>query len=204
MNKIIIFIFCTVLLIAQKSEVGWGVGEIYLGVRGLSSNESVSFKMISKGGIWGGGPLLNSQYILNPMNPNYVVARIPKNDEQFIGNTNFNSFNWEKFRFILYDNLYDRYGYGLYTFYIEQYSAYFYLDYRDNNYSNYNNCNGHCADIWVKYEKSEDKFYYVSGDYDSNEGIDPDHESWVEIYNGQLLKIWELKGQNNNDVSSFP
>ena len=204
----------------EESPAGFGVGEIYVGTRGLSPNEQVSYKMEAVGSLWGGGPLITNPptYFLNPTNPSYITARIPRDPSKFLRNTIFTNSRtdrgdttWHFFRMIVSHDTYGggyagSFGYGLYKFYVEQYSAYFYIDYRDANYSFYSNCpGGECNDIWVKYERSLDKFFYMPYDQDTSyEGIDPDHQGWIPINNGELLFYYKIKNQTAPRTDLFP
>lgn len=211
--KINLWCFFLLIIIAsqqiysqEENELDFGVGEIYVGTRGLNLNEQVSYKMDAVGSLWGGGPLdfPPSPYILNPTNPSYRNATASRDSIQFFPNTIFSLYNWPYFRMIALDgplNI-NSFGYGVYKFYIEQYSAYFYIDYRDNNYFFYNNCpGGNCNDIWVKYERSLDKFYYMPYDGDANNPDDPD---WILISNGELLFYYNIQAQQSPGTSSFP
>jgi hypothetical protein len=93
-----------------------------------------------------------------------------------------------------YDTLTPQIGFSLYKMYCADLDFYFYIDYRDTRYPFSLPCTGQCADIWVWYDDSTQKFYY------SNQlGV----ESPVEISKGDYLSIWELKGKGTPSTSSF-
>jgi hypothetical protein len=194
-------------IFTQQGELGWGEGEIYVGTRGIV--DGVSYKMKSIGSLYGGGPFTNppSNYILNPEQPDYVFATATRYDQVYFYNTVFSSYNWPYFRIIQFsDPLFiNGFGYGLYKFYIEEevpianYSANFYIDYRDCNYGNYSG--PHSNDLWIKWEKNLDMFFYMPEDNDAN---NPDDENWIPITNGSLLYFYEIKSQPFPCVNQFP
>jgi len=97
--------------------------------------------------------------------------------------------------------LINEFAYGVYKFYIEQYSAYFYIDYRDAYYGYYTNCPGFCNDIFIKYEKNLDKFFYLPCDCDAN---NPDDINWQSIDNGDVLYYFKIQEQPAPNTSLFP
>lgn len=201
-NIILMILGCIIITnVIFAQELGFGVGEIYVGTRGLGAQETVSYYMEAEGSIWGGGPydFYERPFTLNPTwNPDYTFAETPQ-----VQNTIFCSdcFNWPYFRMITLDNPYESFGYGLYKFYTDESDAYFYIDYRDDNYGDYSNCTGNCRDTWVKYEADEDLFYYMPGDNDAN---DPDSKNWKKIPSGKLLFYYKIKGQSSPSTDEFP
>lgn len=167
--------------------------------------------MTSVGPLWGGGPHANppTSFVLNPSNPNYQTAIATFEGEQFFKNTNFSGYDWPHFRIIRTDDInINAFGYGLYKFSVDGGSAYFFIDYRDDNYGRniYSNCPGNdCNDIWIKCESDPvDKLYYVRHDPDSEPGIDPEHSAWISISNGQLLYYYKIKLQQSPSTDEFP
>jgi hypothetical protein len=95
------------------------------------------------------------------------------------------------FNFIPFDDhSYPEFGFGLYKLKLFD-SKFFYLDYRDVRYGFYQNCVGHCADIWIKYKVDSGKFY-----------LSTNHSYWIEIPVSEYIKIWEIKGQGPQIVNS--
>lgn len=161
MKNIILMILSSIIItnVIFAQELGFGVGEIYVGTRGLGAQETVSYYMEAEGSIWGGGPLWGTSFLLNPSTPDYfdASAHLPVDSIQQVfyefWNTNFCSycFDWPYFRMITLDfGDSASFGYGLYKFYTDDSDAYFYIDYRDDNYGDYSNCTGNCRDTWVK------------------------------------------------------
>jgi hypothetical protein len=67
---------------------------------------------------------------------------------------------------------------------------YFYLDWRDTRYGSYNYCNGHCQDIWIKYDGNTGKLHYANS---ANLPV-----TWsAPIQNGSYIPIWVLKNQTS-------
>jgi hypothetical protein len=207
----ILIIFSSGLNYSQ--ELGWGAGEIYVGTYQQASEQMISYRyrMTSVSLLWGGGPHANppTSYILNPSNPDYQTAIATFEGVQFFTNTNFSGYNWPHFRIIRPDDInINAFGYGLYKFSVDGGSAYFFIDYRDDNYGRniYSNCPGNdCNDIWIKYESDPlDKFYYVRYDPDSEPGIDPKNSAWIPISNGQLLYYYKIKLQQSPSTDEFP
>lgn len=91
---------------------------------------------------------------------------------------------------------YPDFAYGLYKLTISGSNKYFYLDYRDYRVGYYQPpINGHEIDLWIKYVYSEDKFQFSS------------HDGWIDyidISNGQLLNIWDIKQKGNQQTNLFP
>ncbi len=209
MILLILCCFYTIDFYPQRGdeEIGWGVGEIYIGTRGLDEEEFVYYKMETIGAFYGGGPLISPSQPFTMNNPSIyqnAMAHYISGYQiiQEISNTNFSLFNWPYFRMIfLDDGGSNSFGYGIYKLFIEPYSAYFYIDYRDTDYGSYTNCNGHCQDTWLKYERSLNKFYYKPG---SNGANNPDDENWIPIENGEVLFHYEIKMQSNPSTAEFP
>lgn len=118
----------------QNELLGWGSGEIYIGTRGLEASKVVSYKMEAVSPLWARGNEAH-QFVLNPINPSYKSAKASRGLDSLFGNTVFSTYNYPFFRMNLKDGplLINSFAYGLYKFYIEQYSAYFFIDYRDAN-----------------------------------------------------------------------
>ena len=136
-------------------------GEIYIGTLGLSGEDEVNYRMEAQGTVWEGGPLEGIDFSIDT-DGSHTIAYVPKTPAETVGNTDFSGYNWGRLRMIFEHDTYDTYGYGLYKFYVNQYNAYFYIDYRDSNYTTtYSNCGGHCVDIWIKYDAYNDEFEYI-------------------------------------------
>jgi len=206
MNVKILFFFLFMINIfvypqTDVKQLGWGVGEIYIGTQGLDIGETVQYKMNVLGTFWGD---INPYKINTPsIYIDAIALRVNEQTNKTIvdfTNTDFNSFEWPYFRMnIVDDQGLNSFGFGLYRFSIEPFNAYFYIDYRDDNFSSYSNCAGHCQDIWIKYEKSEDQFYYNINGFHLQ-----DPNNWVSIENGQLLFVYKIKGQSSFSTDEFP
>jgi len=126
--------------------------------------------------------LYDNYYITDKYDSSSII---PRNNEH----TNY----WNGWNFLWTpDNIF-LFGHGLYKFSSSDNKTHFYIDYRDDKYVFYNNSYGHNADLWIKYNDIENKFYYASS---------PDL-GFVPISNGDYLKIWEIKQQGLPTTSKF-
>jgi hypothetical protein len=84
-----------------------------------------------------------------------------------------------------------KYAYGLYKLSTNESSEYFFLDFRDDRYGYYLSYQppsyGHDQDLWIKYDATNNKFYYAS---------QPNLPFQV-INHGQVVGIWEIKQKGN-------
>lgn len=87
------------------------------------------------------------------------------------------------------------FGFGLYR--LSALGKFFYIDFRDSRYLSYSNCDGHCADIYVKYD-------YLSENLYIRNGPQSDFNEWVLINSGEYLTIWNLKNQGNPNTELVP
>jgi hypothetical protein len=85
------------------------------------------------------------------------------------------------------------FGFGFYK--LSVMNKFIYLDWRDTRYGNYNYCNGHCADIWIKYDGQDGNVYLKN---DASEG-------WGNpVVSGCIFSIWDLKNQGIPLTSGVP
>ena len=104
----------------------------------------------------------------------------------FVADPNLNISYWQGYNYIASPEREpaEDFGFGLYK--LSVMNKYIYLDWRDIRYGSYNYCNGHCADIYVKYDGLDGNLY-VKNKADFIWG--------PPISNGNYLSIWELKNQ---------
>ncbi len=86
-------------------------------------------------------------------------------------------------------------AYGLYKISVIGGSrkGFFYLDYRDANFRTYSVPIGSDIDVWFIYDGIEDRFGFRR----YNCGITNNPELFINIENGQILRIWDIKEQNS-------
>ncbi len=157
---------------------------------GYGSN--VTFKLDAVGTAWKAIPRSNPKTFLisEDVNGGIVTASL---DASY---NNYTGFNYS----YTGDHSYPEFGFGFYKLSIPVFNLYFYLDYRDIRYGSYiNYCNGHCADIWIKYDFTTSAVYLST--------YSPSNNTWGSpISNGDLINIWELKNQgppNRENVPDF-
>ena len=85
---------------------------------------------------------------------------------------------------------------ALYKFECPNLNFYFYFDWRDTRYAYWppSSCTGQCADIWVRYDASVEKFYISSYNAQSPN---------FEIKKSDYFNIWEMEGQGNPYTAGF-
>jgi len=210
MNGIFKIFFCLIslntLVFSQENlnVLGWEYVEIYMITVGLDNQETIRYKMQAVSSVW-------EKNIIPPYN--YLIT----NDYKFLyyppilapetTNSNPNEwYNWMGFNHQYSNNVsdslqMDSFAYGIYRITQNIGQAYFYIDYRDNNYGNYYNCDGHCQDIWLKYDKNKDEFSYL------NNGLEAtsfNSNSWKVINTGNYLCFSSTKNQASPSTNEFP
>lgn len=188
----------TVNLFAQdEGFLGWNYFEIFIITRGLSSSQTIRYKMEAQSVVWT-KPDTNppSNYsITNTLNLAYYPPL--SQSETWNTLTNTSIFAVGGFNFIGGNNQVDpypmeSYGYGLYKVSTIDGTAYFYIDYRDNRYRNYTYATGHPQDIWIRFNALSNQFSFRNSGPDMQ---NLDSSDWTNISNGDHLSIWELKNQ---------
>jgi len=207
-NTCLLFVFLTVafnvLSIAQESKMGWEYVEIYIITTGLEESETIRYEMKAISPVWLKKRAFPFDYAITN---EFKLCYYPPLTEEETNNSNPDFwYKWKGFNHQNSNNVYDSvqmdsFAYGLYKISQNRGQAYFYLDYRDNNWGYYSNCAGHCQDIWIKYDKINDSFSYLNkGDKVTNFN-DP---SWVQIENLSVLRIFSLKNQSSFSTDEFP
>jgi len=94
---LLVFLLFSLNSLAQEYEqLGWGVGEIYIGTRGLNEYEKVSYKMDVVGSLWARGNVQH-EFILNPTNPSLKSAKASRGLDSLFSNTDFTTYNFAFF-----------------------------------------------------------------------------------------------------------
>lgn len=179
---IFLFLFCYSLIYSQEEKAA--PVEIFLGIvtnDGVMASNDFTFYLNALSVVYKG--ILNPDYTATfnqSNNYNNAFWKPP------LSNQHQN--DWGGFDAGLYQGdpwPYQAIAFGLYKMTTNESDSYFYLDYRDTRYGRYDlflpPSYGHDADIWIKYNSDEDKFYINSkGDF-----------TYDPITNGQLLSIWD-------------
>jgi hypothetical protein len=187
MKYLYIFIlFLTINLYCQKSPMDSPLIEIFvLAESDNLSGTDVDFTLSNVGTAWraipGSSPKIFE--ISNLVNGGTVTAILN------VGYAHYTGFNYSHRD----DHSYPEFAFGFYK--LSVLNKYFYLDYRDTRYGSYSYCNGHCADIWIKYDYSNNSISYTNSMANVN---------WVPITNGEYLPIWELKNQGPPNTDNVP
>ena len=158
--------------------------ELYIGIVNASAN--ITFTMTAESVVWAANRwfeddfLISDEYNTSQWTADYTLTSVD---------------SWEGWHFVTSQgSLFPVYAYGLYKFSMDQYN-YFYLDYRDDRYGNYSGFGepfGHEIDLWIKYDANSYTFYYST-----------DKIYWVEIDNGELYAIWEIKQMGDPTKDKF-
>jgi len=167
-----------------------GYFEIYTHTTGQSGSGPIQFWMESEGAVWDWDHSTSqtNQRLID----SYNLARAC-----FINNENStdvpvpnNGYNYGIYSALTYTTTPDRnYGYGLYKFCIGyQYGnpvIYFYLDWRDCDYSDYYNYN----DTWVLFDATNNTAKIDWNDDDFTDEV-------TNVQNGAVYKIWREKSKS--------
>lgn len=87
------------------------------------------------------------------------------------------------------------FGYGKYLITTDDASSdYFYIDYRDCNYTNAYTSG---RDFWIKYDDNSNHFFYGTNPVNITNG-------WTQISNGASLNFWDIKGITRSIASFNP
>ena len=85
------------------------------------------------------------------------------------------------------------FGFGIYKLAVAD--RWIFLDWRDTRYGSYSTCDGHCADIWIKYDGNSGKMHIKS---------DATFIWSGGVSNGELFTIWQLKDQGSPSTLDAP
>jgi len=210
MKIIIVLLLMPIVIFGQATEpLGWDYSEIFMITRGLPVGDSLRYSLNALATVY----TKNENTLVYAISDTLSTAFYPpimqleawntSNDSSInkVGGYNFCGTTNTYFAYSM-----DTFGYGSYKFNIFNLPnrSYFYIDYRDNLYRYYFVEFGHPQDIWIKYDYSLDKFYYL------NTGPNVqnlDEGDWTQILCGSYLKIWEIKNQSiltNPITEEFP
>jgi hypothetical protein len=174
----------------------------------LSSSETDTFRysITAIGSVWKADNTHPPSNYTMTSDFNRVIY--PPYDNPPLSRTDWNAYeDWAGYDFIIgsqaipppWPYRMPNFAWGLYKIKMLYGDDYFYLNFRDQNYSQYSSyCNGHCADVWVKYDSDQDMFSFVT-----QSNTDPYSSDWVDASGGKLFFIWEIKNQWPS-TSNFP
>ncbi len=177
----IVFLLLFISIVHSQIPLLMQNDELFLGTETADSKKEIIYSFSAVSTVWKTDDNYSSFWI--------TTNEFQSGSHKTIGNTGAQS--WYGWDFCTSaEGFTDTLGYGLYVIYCNDSNAFFYIDYRDCNYTR-NYTGG--RDIFVKYDDSENQFYissYTDG-------------PWTNIPNGTVKQIWEIKGRSQI-ISCFP
>lgn len=170
--------------------------ELFFITENLPSTPIMSFNLTAASKCWGIDPVRTTPPILGDF---YFTNEY--NNVNYNPSANNLGGHSGGYNFITSPDQYNYpiFAYGLYKVTNNVNDKYFFVDYRDTRAGFYRYFEpptvGQEIDVWIKYNETNGYFEYSTH---------PSYYGYTSISNGQLLRIWEIKGKGKPQTELFP
>ncbi len=161
--------------------------ELYFITENLPATPIMTFALKAQSSVWDWGGTVGQG-----CSPGYGTYFITNDYDNPVYIPDYNNMGTQSggFDFVTSQNCCPVFAYGLYKVTSNGTNKYFYLDYRDYR-AGYYDCYsppsiGNDIDVFIKYNYYTDTYSYSPT---------PDDDDYINIVNGELLNIWEIKGK---------